>query len=146
MLLLRRLALARDGVSAAEFALALPVLMLLLFPAIDFALAFSMQLRLTAAATRAAELVTGTGRVLPSYDFLATEAQAGAPGSTATVTNWLECNGVAQTNSSGVCPGGVRFARYVRVRVNDTYQPLFRLGPLVGAPVALQGQATVRVQ
>jgi len=143
---LRRLISARQGASAVELALALPLLLLLLLLAIDYALAFSAQMRLSSAAARAAELATGSGRVLSSYEFLAAEAQTAAPGATATVTNWLECNAVRQQDAAGVCGSGIRFSRYVQVRVADTYQPIFRLGSVVGAPIPIEGAATVRVQ
>ena len=146
MPVLPRLISAREGASAVELALALPILLLLLLPSIDYAMAFSAQMRLSAAASRAAELATGSGRVLPSYDGLASEAQAAAPGANATVTNWLECNNVRQSSANGTCDSGVGFARYVQVRVTDTYQPMFKLGGFIGTPVPIEGIATVRVQ
>lgn len=146
MRLLRRLQQSRRAASAVEFALALPMLMLMLLPAMDYALAFNAEARLTAAASRAAELATGTGRVLPDYSFLVAEAQSAAPGASVQVANWLECAGVRQSNPTGLCGTGVRYARYVQVRVSDTYDPMFSLGGFIGAPVTISGEATVRIQ
>jgi Flp pilus assembly protein TadG len=146
--LLVRLRAERSGASAMELALSVPVMLLMLLPAIDFGLAFSAKMRLTAAATRSAELATGAGRVMPSYDFLTTEAEAAAGTDTAeaTVNNWLECAGAVQNDVTGACDAGVRYARYVQVVVEDEYEPLFTLGGFTAAPVDIQGSATLRVQ
>jgi hypothetical protein len=146
--IMQRLIADRAGASAAELALAFPLLMLLLMPAIDLALGFRAQMRLTAAASRAAELATGTGRVFDDYEFLKAEAQASAGdnSATASITNGLECNDRIQSSSIAMCPGGEHFARYLRISVQDNYVPLFNYGGFIGPSVALEGAVTVRVQ
>lgn len=141
-----------SGAGATEFAVALPMLLLLLFPAIDYALAFSGRLQLGAAATQVAERITARGQVLPNYSAYEAEARTAGTGATgqpttARVTNWLECNGnlAPASNNIATCSSGQTYARYVRVEVSSTYSPLFAYGPLAdGVPIT--GSATVRVQ
>ncbi|MGQ5701837.1 TadE/TadG family type IV pilus assembly protein [Sandaracinobacteroides sp. A072] len=150
---LSRLLADRRGASAVEFALALPVLILMLLGAFDFARAFSARLDLEQAAGRAAELATAPGQVRADYAHLASEAvaaanDAGLQNALATVDFWLECNGVRQGQTNAVCLGGAQIARYVSVRVRAFHAPLFGLAGLAGSNgmVLVEGAATVRLQ
>jgi Flp pilus assembly protein TadG len=149
MTLLRSLRRNRAGNAAMELALLAPVLALGMFAAIDLAAGFSLKLDLVSAASRAAELTTAPGVVRADYSFLQSEAVAAAnvPGATATVSNWLECNGTRQQPGTNLCAAGDQFARYVQVAVAAPYVPLFNYGGLVPATgIVLEGSTAVRIQ
>lgn len=141
----------RSGAAAAEFALALPVLMLMMFPTIDLAMAFAAEQRLVSAAAQAVQSATARNQVQSSYTPLTADANSAAAGAvkasiTSSVTHWLECNGVRSGNANGVCPGGQRYARYVEVTVRSTYTPIFPSFGLLDAKMPISGRAAVRVQ
>jgi Flp pilus assembly protein TadG len=149
--LLRRLARDRRGASAVELALAAPVLGAALIGSYDVARGFSDRLDLTAAAARSAELATAPGQVRTDYAFLKTEAEAaatasGLQGATATVDNWLECNGARQSAGTRMCAAGQVYARYVEVEIAGNFQPLFGFGFVGSQGVPIRGTATVRIQ
>jgi len=146
--LLVRLALDRCGAAAMEAALVIPLMLLLVFAAIDFAMGFSARMDLVATAARTAELATGVGQVRADYAFLEAEAEAATsqPGANATVDTWLECNGVRLGPINGTCPTGQLFARYVSVDIRANYSPMFGIGGFLGSSVPIGGRATVRIQ
>jgi Flp pilus assembly protein TadG len=149
MALLRSLRRNRTGNAAAELALLAPLLAAGLFASVDLAAGFSMKFDLVAAAARAAELATAPGVVRTDYTFLQSEAVAGSgiAGASATVSNWLECNGTKQASGTNLCAAGQEFARYVSVQITAPYQPLFNYGGLVPATgIVLEGSAAVRIQ
>lgn len=146
-----RLGGARSGASAFEFALALPLLLVMLLPAIDYGMAFALSQRLTAATTQAVQRATADGRVRNSYGTLAYDVTAAVEGAvdanvTTQVSNWLECNGVRAANANGFCPAGQTYARYVQVTARTVYTPMFPLPGVLGKPVPVSGRAAVRIQ
>lgn len=145
---LQRLASDRSGAAAVEAALVLPLMIVLLFAAVDFAVGFSARMNLVAAAARTAELATGVGQVRADYSFLQAEAESAAarPDAVATVNTWLECDGVVQGPINGLCPAGQAFARYVSVTIQARYTPIFGIGGFLGSSVPIGGSATVRIQ
>lgn len=148
---LRRLVAARSGASAVEFALALPLLLLMLLPAIDYGMAFALSQRLTAATNQAVQRATASGKVLSSYAALSADITASVTGAvdapvTTTVSNWLECNGQRATNANGLCPSGQTYARYVQVRASTLYTPMFPIAGVFGEAKPVSGMAAVRVQ
>jgi Flp pilus assembly protein TadG len=150
--LLRRLSRDRAGTSAVEMAIVTPVLFAALVGIFDLSRAFSARIDLVQAASRSAELATALGQVRTDYSFLQSEAVAaaaasGQTGATAAIDAWLECNGVRQPSINGVCPQGQAFARYVSVRVNGRYVPVFPAAGLISpGGVPITGNATVRIQ
>ncbi len=146
--LINRLAADRSGAAAMEAALVIPLMLLLVFAAFDFAMGFSARMDLVATASRTAELATGVGQVRADYQFLQAEAEAATsqPNAVATVNTWLECNGVVQGPINGICPAGQEFARYVSVNIQATYTPIFGIGGFLGSSVPIGGSATVRIQ
>lgn len=147
----RRLGAARSGASAVEFALALPVILLMLLPAIDYGMAFALSQRLSAATAQAVQRATADGRVRSSYASLANDVTASVQGAvnapvTTQVSNWLECNGVRASNANGFCPAGEVYARYVQVTARTVYTPMFPLPGVLGEPKPVSGQAAVRMQ
>jgi hypothetical protein len=153
-MMMRALHDCRRGAAGAEMALIAPVLGSLLFVGMDLGLGFSQKLQLEQAAQRSIELAvapgtTGTG----NFTYLDAEVRSayGNPVQSVNVTNWLECNGVRQSNWNSFCPAGQRFARYVEVRVQAEYVPRFSFGGLLSGSgrnggFLLTGDASVRLQ
>lgn len=150
--ILSRLRRDRSGSSAVELAVASPVLIVMIMATWDLSRGFSARLDLEEAASRAAELATAYGTVRTDYSSLSAEAvdaatASGVASPTATVTAWLECDGVRQPNGTNLCPANAAFARYVSVDVAGTYVPLFSIGSMIaGSGFPLNAQATVRIQ
>jgi Flp pilus assembly pilin Flp len=149
MSLLRSLRRNRTGNSAIEVALLAPILAIGMFAAYDLSVGFSRKIDLVSAAARTTELVSAPGAVRTDYSFLQSEAvaAAGVSGASATISNWLECNGTRQATGTNLCGGGQEFARYVSVSISAPYQPLFNYGGLIPADgIVLEGSAAVRIQ
>jgi Flp pilus assembly protein TadG len=141
------------GNSFVEMALVLPVLVTLLLGTVDISRAVSTQLQLEQAAQRSIELVQRSNYSTTLNSTLQSEATTAAgSGSTATVSAWLECNNNSTQldYDSGTCSSGQISARYVRVRVQSSFSPLFGAGFFPGAnadgTVTMTGSAFVRTQ
>lgn len=150
----RRLAADERGVSLIELAVFLPVLVFLVMGVTDLAQGLAARLGLEQAAYRALE-EAAAGTVQTDYSYLKTEAETAAgAGSTASVDQWLECNGTRQTDFSGSCPNGQMTARYVKVSVSQDFKPTFSYTTTAwhffhtnaNGAITLTGSAAVRVQ
>lgn len=150
--------LARNerGAALVELALAAPFFAALLIGIIDLSRAYQMKLRLEQSAQRAIEKLEQThsasGTDYSAYGTEATTAAtaAGYSGSTATVDYWLECAGVRQSDPTVPCSTGVTYAKYVTIRVNNTYTPFFSSRAWPGANaqgnIPISGYAGIRIQ
>ena len=151
---LSRLGRDERGVSLIELALIAPVLVFLIMGLTDLARGLAERLSLEQSASRALEKAS-VGSVQSDYSTLGSEAAAAAgTGATATVDQWLECNGVRQPAFDGACANGEMTARYVKVTVNRDFTPSFRyinsawkfLRTNANGTIPLSGSAAVRVQ
>lgn len=146
--------LARDtrGVSLIETVLAAPVMLMLLGGASDLALGFSLNVQTQQAAARAIEYASNTQLAkLTDADVNAQAATAAnVPGSQVTVVRWRECDGTVQSSFDGTCQSGQEIARYISVKISNSYTPKF--GALVPAstglrgPISFSGSSSVRLQ
>jgi hypothetical protein len=138
---LGRLAGDRRATSTIEMALVLPSLVLLLAGMSDFAMGFSLKLHTQQAAARTIEYATSAGLEQLSFDDLRSEAAMAAhvPTDQVTVLRWLECNGARQTLFDGSCESGQEIARYVSIRISNSYEPV--LGALL--PESVVGDGTI---
>lgn len=143
----------RCGTSTIELALVFPIGLLLLLGAVDSSLAFAEKLRVEAAAARAVEQITAFSRV--KTDYTASQAEAAAAANVAasdvTVTYWLECNNVVQSNFTASCTtNGVQVARFVKVSVSGKFTPSVNYGDFLTTDangfVRVVGDASVRIQ
>ncbi len=134
------------GASLLEFALVLPLFMLLLFGAVDFGRAYYLSMEVAGAAQAGAVYgIQNPGDITG----IQTAAVADAPnvsGLTATATSISECSdGTHSPNASlDVCKAeGTTCVALVTVSVNATYTPLF---PWPGIPksITLSQQAAMR--
>ena len=139
------------GVSVIETALVFPILLTLMAGATDFAMGFGLKMQAQQAAARSIELATAGGLEALSITTLQEEAATAArvPPAQVTVRKWLECNGVVKDFDIG-CNGGEIIGRYVSVRIQNAYSPMFAaLLPANLAPngsIPFTGYATLRLQ
>jgi Flp pilus assembly protein TadG len=156
--------LTRDECGAAimEMALAAPILATLLIGMVDLSLGYSAKLQLEQVAQRSIEKAMQGMQGDDSTDIFETlkaeaAVAAGVSESAVEVRYWLECNGVSQnTNPSTmaadyekVCSSGQVYARYLNVRIEKTYTPMFSTrwaGANPDGTYTLDGEAGLRVQ
>ena len=152
----RLFSLARNvaGTATIELALIAPILGALLVGMVDLSTAFSHKLRLEQVAQRAIERVQQNGFTTGQQATLETEAQAAAwTGSTATLTFWLECDGVRQTDASAYtngCPdSGDVYGRFVQMEVVKTHTPIIAARfsqSNANGTITVRGTAGIRIQ
>lgn len=142
----------RCGAAAVELVLITPIVAGMLYAAMDFSKAWMMRLNLEQAAQGGIEAVAAQRGVQSSYAYALTEATTayGQPTTSATLDNWLECDGVRQGNLTASCNGAQR-GRYVSIRLAAEYVPAFGWGAYFNGATAnngfiVTGDATVRVQ
>lgn len=153
--------LARDerGTSVIEMALVAPFLASLVIGMTDISRGYSAKLRLEQAAQRSIEKAMNGEKETELFETLQAEAVAAADVSedAVEVQYWLECDGVSQNTSPStmetdyekVCADGVPYARYVNVRIEKSYSPMFStewLGANPDGTFTLVGEAGIRVQ
>jgi Flp pilus assembly protein TadG len=116
------------GNSVVELGLVLPIMATLLMGAIDISRAVSAKTALEQAAQRTIELIQRSAYDVSDNSAYEDEAEAAAgTGSTATITNWLECNnnGTKLDYTTGSCTSGDPYARYTRVTITQPFSPMF---------------------
>lgn len=142
-------ALIRDtrGAAVVELAVVSPMIALLTVGVVDMSNGFNKKLKIEQGAQRAIEKIMNTSGTDTVENTLAAEAaaQAEVPISNVTVTYRLECNGTLTEGED--CPQGQAVAKWISVKVTDSYQPLFtrRFGAGAGA-YPLSATAGVRIQ
>jgi Flp pilus assembly pilin Flp len=145
------------GASVIELGAIVPLLSLLIVGVVDLSMGFSHRLGLEAAAERTLENGISKGLVNSSFSYLQAEAAtaAGVSQNNVTIDAWLECDGTRQTNYSDVCASGQQIARYLSVRIADTFHPIIAYTPFaafyggstaLGNNVSMTGDAVARVQ
>ena len=156
------LKLLRDesGASIIEMALMMPVLATLLIGMVDISRGYSAKLFLEQAAQRSIERAMNGSKKTALFEALKDEAVAAADvsASAVTVRYWLECNGVSQNTDPAtmkadyedkVCGPGTTQARYVNVRIQKVFTPMFSTrfaGAGTDGTYLLVGEAGIRVQ
>jgi Flp pilus assembly protein TadG len=159
---LSRLRRDRRGAAVIELALAAPVMAGLLIGMSDLARAYSLKLLLEQAAQRTIEQVEQQKSVAQNYNTAVSAEAASAmtdagygTGNTITPDSWLECssNGTTWTKQSsftGACGQTEMTARYVKVKIERSFVPMFpaRAWPNADSNgnITVSGYAEVRVQ
>ena len=154
--------LLRDehGTSLIEMAMIAPFLASLIIGMTDLSRGYAAKLQLEQAAQRSIEKAMNGDKETELFETLKAEAAAAAqvPEDDVEVRYWLECNGVSQNSDPAtmkedyedkVCPNGQTIARYVNVRIEKSYTPLFRLdwlGANADGTFTLVGESGIRVQ
>ena len=147
----RRLAADQRGTSVIELAIVAPVLSLLTMGIVDISNGYARRLELTQAASRSLEQLAAddfsireNDSGVPDFTGIKADAAAaaGVDAAKVTVTRWLECDGVEQPADKfdDGCPVEDRpecevsdppddchqvTARYVQVRIDDSFRPMF---------------------
>jgi hypothetical protein len=118
----------------------MPTLLMLMAGASDLGMGYHTKLQTQQAAARSIELATVGGIEKLSVSDIETEAASAAKvkADKVTVRRWLECNGVTQTLFESSCADGELAARYVSVRIQNSYSPI--LGPLLPVSLAPDGK------
>lgn len=153
--------LVRDehGSSIIEMALMAPILASLVVGMTDISRGYSAKLKLEQAAQRSIEKAMNGEKETELFETLQNEAMAaaGVTADAVEVRYWLECDGVSQNTSPSsmepdyekVCADGATYARYVNVRIEKSYSPMFKtnwLGANPDGTFTLVGEAGIRVQ
>ena len=151
---LRSLRRHQGGAVTIELAIAAPVLATMLIGLVDISTGYSAKLRLEQIAQRTIEKVQATGFDVSDKDDLEDEAEAaavaaGLTGATATVTWWLECDGVNSGNFTASCAEGAVNAKYVQLDIQDTFAPMIAAkftGSNSDGTMTVHGVAGIRIQ
>jgi hypothetical protein len=153
--------LIRDcrGTSTIELALVAPVLASLIIGMVDISRGYSAKLQLEQAAQRSIEKAMNGKKETGLYETLQDEAveAADVDEDAVEVRFWLECDGVSQNSDPStmeadygkVCDDDEAYARYVNVRIEKNYSPMFNaklLGSNPDGSFTLVGEAGIRVQ
>ena len=148
------LALLADegGNSFTELALTAPMFVALILGTMEVSRTYSIKLGLEQAAQRTIEKVQRTDYLPSDNTTLQSDAAsaAGVATSAVTVTNWLECNGVTNSDWNAACGDTETYARYVQISITKSFTPLFGTryfhSVSSGGTVSMTGTAGVRVQ
>lgn len=138
--LLARLSRDQRGVSAVELALFIPVLTLMTAGIVDLSKGISARFALTQAVNGTLEMAANRPIVTRTdddgnditFDFLRQEAATAAnvPIGNVTLQAWLECDGVEADDYSDTCGEDEVIARYLQLRIDTEYEPMFDFGAL----------------
>ncbi|HEV2745719.1 MAG TPA: TadE/TadG family type IV pilus assembly protein [Allosphingosinicella sp.] len=144
------------GTSVVELALLLPLLTILIVNITDLSIGITKRLDLHQAVHRTIELAAAStfqrDPETGEYDFSFLETQAaeaaGVDVEDVSVVHWLECDGVEQDDEDTICPAGEPIARYLQIRVDSGFTPMFGISVVgQGADyVPLFAEAAVRFQ
>jgi Flp pilus assembly protein TadG len=140
-----------SGVSLIEFAAIAPFLGIMIVGMADLGRGYTERFFLQKAVNRTIELAHH-GTKTNDYNFLIAEAATAAavPVANVTLEQWLECDGGTPKAFTSTCSSGQQTARYVRLTVRKSFDPLFTTAgyPNVQADgtVRLQADASLRVQ
>lgn len=127
--LFKRLSGDNRGVAVVELAFVAPVLAVMVVGVVDISNSFSRKLKLEQAAQRSLEMVMHTTGDTTAESAIESEVmdEAGVDADQVLVERLLECDGVAVEDISLNCDAGETEARYFRVTIEDTYEPMFPL-------------------
>lgn len=149
---LRPLAVDRKGVSVIEMAFLAPILAAFTVGIADLGRGFAERFALQQSIHRTLEMAHQAGPVDGTYDYLIPEAAGAAnvPTQDVTLDQWLECDGVRQAEFDGTCANTQQIARYIELRIDCTYNPMFSGIPFVtrnpDGSVPMSAEASLRIQ
>ena len=146
---LRRLPGDERAVSMVEMAIVAPVLALFVVGIADLSQALSQQFTMQQAVNRSLEmLMANPVQGDPAdddidYSFLKEEAAAAAGVSEDKVAldRWLQCDGLRQPEFTGTCAAGQEMARYVSLRMEDSFTGGFHF-----ATIPMTAAGAIRIQ
>ena len=136
-----------DGNAAVEFALLVPVLILLVAGLIDFGRAYFTKMQLENAARAGAQygLLHGGDDLATIQDVVRQASEVPTANLTVSTTNFCACpDGTAQVCSTGDC-GGFKPGSYIGINAQTAFVPIF---PFANSsrPATITGTALVRTE
>lgn len=139
------------GSSVIEMGLVAPFLAAMLIGMVDLSRAYSAKLSVEQAAQRTIEKIQVSTYDPGDNDAIRDEAAAaaGVDAANVTVAAWLQCNNSATRQSfTSSCNGSEPFARYVGIRIEKSYTPLFpvKWDRTASGIWTVRGAAGIRVQ
>jgi len=148
---IRNLGNSQRGTAAIEMALVAPILATLLIGMVDLGRGYSIKLVLEQASQRAIEKVMNGQADKTTVAALKTEAATVAvvPEANVSIDFWLECGGVRQANYTSTCSSGAIYRRYLTVRIQKTFTPIFSTrwaGANANGTYTVTGKTGVRTQ
>ncbi len=155
---LRSLAAEERGTSLIELALTAPLFASFLIGMVDVSRAYSFKLGLQQVVQRSIEKVQQYQENTSTFSTIQNELVAAAnsagytdvTSSDVSLDYWLECDGTRQADYNSKCADGAAYARYVSVRVQSEFTPLFQSSYFPGANAngtyTIDAQAGMRTQ
>ena len=143
--LLRRLADERGSI-AVEFALTVPLLIVIVVGLADFGRAFYDRMALETAARGAVQFARQYPHDIAGIRLAALNAGQLPAGVTVDVpAPFCECPNGASVGCGSACPSGEGVLRFLSVTVREDFETLFPY-PGMPSPLPLTGSAVIRVQ
>lgn len=141
---------SQRGSMLVEFALLVPVLLILMFGMVDFSRVFLTAITVTSAAQAGAEYGSSSSSTFSDYTGMqnaATHDASQLSSFTATATQYCSCSpgGVSVSCTTTTCAGYGAPAKYVKVQTTSTFHTLFPY-PLVPSSATVNAAAYIRVQ
>lgn len=144
--MLARLLRCRSGVGAVEFAVMLPVLVLLMVAVGDFGLAVNDKMRLTSAARAGAQAaVSAAGDPAAVAQAVRQASALAAAELTIASQKSCACLSGAAVACDGSCADGNGVRDFVSVSVSKTWTPVLA-SPLLDASIPLTATVVLRVK
>ncbi|HEX8257798.1 MAG TPA: hypothetical protein VF589_09195 [Allosphingosinicella sp.] len=145
------------GTSVVELGLLLPLLTMLIVNIVDLSMGVSRRFEIHQAVHRTMELAAAANGFpidaeTGEYDYSALKvhaaAAAGVEEGDVDLRWWLECDGVEQDEYYMQCPEGDPSARYLQVRVEAAYTPVFSISAagLLGDQITMSAESAVRIE
>jgi Flp pilus assembly protein TadG len=136
------------GAAAIEFALVVPVLLILLLGLIEMGVVFMHQVQVETAAQAGIARAEQDGFDIPSIETAVTGSTAltaiqALPAPTESC-GCVSGTTIVAASCGSTCTGGITPGTYVTVHTQTTYTPLF--GLIYTAPFTLTGKAVSRIQ
>lgn len=136
----------RAGVGAVEFALMLPILVLLMVAVADFGLAVNEKMRLTTAARAGAQAAYKASGDTAGV-VVAVQQASGLDAAAITIASQKSCGCMsgAAVACDGTCADGNGVRTYVAVSVSESWAPVI-VSSVMDAPITMTGTAILRVK
>ncbi len=148
-----RLLQDRSGVSAIEFAILMPILLIGVIIAVDLGRGIIQHIELTGAARAATQFAQVKRPVQQDFnlieqaalDALSEKDPSALDGITVSTSLVCECSGGGAGQCTASCPDGEFRETYLTIQVSQEWDALFEY-PVVSWPITLTGESTMRFQ
>ncbi|HEX8215043.1 MAG TPA: hypothetical protein VF582_06175 [Allosphingosinicella sp.] len=119
------------GLGTIEFAATAPFLAVLIVGVADGSAGLATKFNLQQAVNRGLERAATSDLRHDYSDVQAEGAEAAdVPIENVGLDFWLECDGEEMPEITDVCEDGAEIARFIRLRITSSYDPMFEYGPI----------------